>query len=248
MKKLVFLFLLICTTVIAQGDSSFEQANLAYDEGNYEEAVKHYSSILENGQTSAALHYNLGNAYYRLNDVANSIYHYEKALQLDPSDQDIRNNLQFAQNMRIDEIEEAAPSRFEEWRNALLDVFGTTGWAVLSIISMFGFSLLFLLYYFNQRSFQKRIFFIGSLLFLIIAVGTTGLGFLKKSLQQSTAYSIVFAEQIDIKSEPNNRSSQVFTLHAGTKVEVLENHQGWSRIAIQSGGQGWVQQEHLKDL
>lgn len=248
MKKLVFLLLLVCSTVLAQGDSSFEQANRAYDEGNYQEAVEHYTTILENGETSVAVHYNLGNAYYRLKDVANSIYHYEKALQLDPTDQDVRNNLQFAKNMRIDEIQEATPTRFEEWRNALLDIFGTSGWAVLSIISMFAFGLLFLLYYFNQRSFRKRIFFIGSLLFLVIAIGATGIGFFKKSLQENTAYSIVFAEQIDIKSEPNDRSSEVFTLHAGTKVEVLENHQGWSRIAIGSGAQGWVQQEHLKGL
>lgn len=248
MKKLVYIFMLLCTTLVAQEGSNFEQANRAYDKGNYEAAVTHYSSILESGQTSVAVHYNLGNAYYRLNDVANSIYHYEKALQLDPTDQDVKNNLQFAQNMRIDEIEEVTPSEFQQWRNGLMDTFGTDGWASLGIIAMFGFSLLFLLYYFNRNSLHKRIFFVSSLAFMFLGIGAVSMGFTKKSFQQNNEFSIVLADQIEIKSEPNTRSSEVFTLHAGTKVEVLEQHQEWSKIVIGSGAQGWVQQDHLKSL
>lgn len=248
MKELVYIFMLLCNTLVAQEEPSFEQANQAYDQGDYEAAVTHYSSILESGQTSVAVHYNLGNAYYRLNDVANSIYHYEKALQLDPTDQDVKNNLQFAQNMRIDEIEEATPTGFQQWWNSLIDTFGTEGWARLGIIAMFGFSLLFLLYYFNRNSLQKRIFFVSSLVLLLLGIGATAMGFTKKSFQENNEFSIVLADQIEIKSEPNTRSSEVFTLHAGTKVEVLEQHQEWSKIVIGSGAQGWVQQDQLKDL
>lgn len=248
MKKLAYIFMLFCTTLVAQEKSNFQQANNAYDQGDYEAAVTHYMAILENGQASVAVHYNLGNAYYRLNDVANSIYHYEKALQLDPNDQDVQNNLQFAHNMRIDEIEEASPTGFQKWRSSLLDTFETTGWARLGIIAMFGFSLLFLLYYFNRNSLHKRIFFISSLVFLFISLGATAMGFTKKSFQDNNEFSIVLADQIEIRSEPNTRGSEVFTLHAGTKVEVLEQHQEWTKIAIGSGAQGWVQQDHLKDL
>lgn len=247
MKKILYIVLLLTLPTMAQ-DSRFEEGNLAYDQGDYELAVERYTAILEEGQTSAALHYNLGNAYYRLNDVANSIFHYEKALQLEPSDPDVLNNLQFAHNMRIDEIQEATPTRLEQRWNALLDIFSTSGWAIFSILAMFGFALLFLLYYFNPVSWKKRVFFASSMLCLLLALGTLGLGFGKKSLLENQAYSIVFADQIEIRSEPNTRSSQVFTLHAGTKVEVLEQHQGWSKIEIGNGAQGWVQQEYLKGL
>lgn len=247
MKKILYILLLLAVPALAQ-DVRFEEGNQAYDQGNYELAVEHYTAILAEGQTSAGLHYNLGNAYYRLNDVANSIYHYEKALQLDPGDPDVLNNLQFAQNMRIDEIEEAAPSRLEQRWNALLDLFTTSGWAIFSIVAMFGFACLFLLYYFNPISWKKRVFFASSMVSLLFALGTLGLGFGKKSVLENQAFSIVFADQIDIRSEPNTRSSQVFTLHAGTKVEVLEQHQGWSKIEIGSGAQGWVQHDYLKDL
>lgn len=247
MKKLLYILVLLTLPAVAQ-DTRFEEGNQAYDQGNYELAVEHYTAILEEGQTSAGLHYNLGNAYYRLNDVANSIYHYEKALQLEPGDPDVLNNMQFAQNMRIDEIEEATPTQLEQRWNALLDLFTTSGWAIFSIVAMFGFACLFLLYYFNPVSWKKRIFFASSVVFLLIALATLGLGFGKKSVIENQAFSIVFANEIEIRSEPNTRSSQVFTLHAGTKVEVLEQHQGWSRIEIGSGAQGWVQQEHLKDL
>lgn len=247
MKKILYILLLLAVPALAQ-DVRFEEGNQAYDQGNYELAVEHYTAILEEGQTSAAVHYNLGNAYYRLNDVANSIYHYEKALQLEPGDPDVLNNLQFAHNMRIDEIEEATPTRLEQRWNSLLDIFTTSGWAIFSIVAMFGFALLFLLYYFNPISWKKRVYFASSMILLLLALGTLGLGFGKKSLLENQAYSIVFADQIEIRSEPNTRSSQVFTLHAGTKVEVLEQHQGWSRIEIGSGAQGWVQQEYLKGL
>lgn len=248
MKKLVYIFILVCTTLVAQDKTNFEQANEAYDKEDYQAAITHYMAILENGQTSVAIHYNLGNAYYRLNDVANSIYHYEKALQLDPNDQDVINNLQFAQNMRIDQIDQAVPTGFDKWRSSLLDTFETAGWARLGIVTMFGFSLLFLLYFFSRNSLRKRIFFISSLVLLFISISAAALGFTKKSFQENNEFSIVLADQIEIRSEPNTRGSEVFTLHAGTKVEILEQHQDWAKIAIGSGAQGWVHLDHLKSL
>jgi len=108
MKKFLFLIILWTLPALAQNESLFDKANSAYNEGNYEIAIDNYEQILENGETSAALYYNLGNSYYKLNNLAPSIYYYEKALQLDPNDNDIRNNLAIAQNLVIDDV--AAPA------------------------------------------------------------------------------------------------------------------------------------------
>src|SRR5690606_15485144 len=102
MKKLLFIIILWTIPVSAQNESLFEKANSAYNGGAYETAISNYEQILENGETSAALYYNLANSYYKLNNLAPSIYYYEKALQLNPNDSDIKNNLEIAQNLVID--------------------------------------------------------------------------------------------------------------------------------------------------
>ena len=106
MKQLIYLYtFLISSVVFAQNETLFEQGNALYNDGNYEEAIKKYDAIIDNGQHSAELYFNLGNAHYKLNHVAPSIYYYEKALQLSPNDKEIKNNIAFARNMTIDAID-----------------------------------------------------------------------------------------------------------------------------------------------
>ncbi|WP_337251769.1 tetratricopeptide repeat protein [Maribacter halichondriae] len=107
MKKLMtFLLLLICFSVSGQNEALFSEASKAYNGGNYENAIQNYLEILENGQHSAEVYFNLGNSYYKLNQIAPSIYYYEKALLLRPNDSEIKNNLAYAQNMTLDAIDE----------------------------------------------------------------------------------------------------------------------------------------------
>ncbi|MBT8264093.1 MAG: tetratricopeptide repeat protein, partial [Muriicola sp.] len=106
MKKwITILSIFISFLTSAQNNALFENATTAYNKGNYEAAIQNYLEILENGEHSAILYYNLGNAYYKLNKIGPSIYYYEKALLLDPNDTEIKQNLAFAQNMTIDAIE-----------------------------------------------------------------------------------------------------------------------------------------------
>src|SRR5690606_26947620 len=109
-KKLIFLFILFGYISQAQNSDLFEKGNAAYNDGDYETAVTSYETILQAGETSSELYFNLANSYYKLDRVAPSIYFYEKALQLDPNDSDIRNNLSIARNMVIDDIEEEKAS------------------------------------------------------------------------------------------------------------------------------------------
>lgn len=249
MKKVIFiLFFLIGFSGIPQENNIFERANAAYADGNYEQAVELYTEILKNGQTSAALHYNLGNAHYKLNHIAPSIYHYEKALQLDPTDDDIQNNLGFAQNMAIDSIEDAPVEGFQRLFNTTTSVFGPTGWAWVAIFCMLLFVVFFLVYYFSRRTVIKRILFVSGSFFLILAIASVIIAFMKQNVQQENSFAIIFSEEIEVKSEPNLRSEEVFQLHEGAKVRVTEEYQGWIEIELPNGSQGWVQQSGVKIL
>lgn len=248
MKKLIYLLLFISAPLFAQESSLFEEANAAYAAGNYEEAIEKYNRILDNGETAVAVHYNLGNAHYKLNNIAPSIYHYEKALQLDPRDEDVRNNLVFAQNMAIDAIEEAPQSQFESWiRSGLLSLSGS-GWAWISIFLMLLFVGFFLAYLFSRKPLLKRVFFISALGFFIIAIGTVFMGYSRQEMVESESFAIVFSEEAPVRSEPSSRSEEAFVLHEGTKVEVLENFQDWTKIELINGSQGWIEQQNIKML
>ena len=150
-KKLVTLIglfmVLLCT---AQNDQLFEQATDAYNAGDYEKAVSFYNNILDNGKHSSALYYNLGNAYYKQNKIAESIYFYEKALLLSPNDQEIKTNLSYAQNMTIDAIDTMPETGLARLYKNVTGKLTFDQWAYLGVTFMILFVLLYILFYYSN--------------------------------------------------------------------------------------------------
>ncbi|UZH53987.1 tetratricopeptide repeat protein [Salinimicrobium tongyeongense] len=249
MKKLIFL-LALCFSFMASAQNAqvFKAANEAYAAGNYEEAIAQYEQILESGQTSAALHYNLGNSYYKLNRVAPSIYHYEKALRLEPGDEDVQNNLGFARNMAIDAIGEEEQTGFRGIFETSTAAFSASGWGWVAIFCMLVFVVFFLVYYFSSRTFTKRLLFIGSMLFLLMAISSVIVAVTKESYSEEGEYAIVFSEEVEIKNEPSPRADDAFLLHEGAKVKITEDFQDWVEIRLPNGSTGWLEENHLRRL
>jgi tetratricopeptide (TPR) repeat protein len=249
MKQLVYLLLfLIGVSGIAQNDDVFERGNKAYAAGNYEVAAEAYNQILTDGKASVAVHYNLGNSYYKLNKIAPSIYHFEKALQLEPNDSDVKNNLEFARNMAIDAIEEPDEDGFPQFFITTTALLSPTEWGWVAIFCMTVFAVFFLAYYFSQKTLFKRLFFATGIFFLLLGVTSAVIGTTKQSIQESRSFAIVFSEEIEVKSEPNVRSGEVFTLHEGAKVKLTEDFQDWYEIELPNGSQGWMKKTDLKPL
>ena len=153
MKKLLYILVFSISTIsLAQNQDLFNQANALYNEGKFSDAVNKYEAIIENGQHSAELYYNLGNAHYKLNNIAPSIYYYEKALQLKPNDKDLLNNISFAKNMTIDDIEAVPKLGLSRFFNKAINTLTYDNWAILSIIFVIGFVLLFIIYFFAYNT------------------------------------------------------------------------------------------------
>lgn len=249
MKKLIFLcFFLLGSMSFAQNDILFEEANSAYQAGDYDTAVAIYEEILDNGETSAALYYNLGNAYYKLNKVAPSIFYFEKALQLDPDDEDIKNNVEFARNMAIDDIETIEKTGFDSWFNQIISVFTFSTWALLAIAFSVLFVFFFLWYYFSVRPLVKRILFGAAIASLVFCISSVVFAFQQKAFIENNQFAIVFSEEAEVRDEPSLRGESSFELHEGTKAKVLENYQEWSRIELANGAQGWMKTDNLRKL
>ncbi|MUP45002.1 tetratricopeptide repeat protein [Gramella sp. BOM4] len=249
MKKLIVLsFLLFSFAGFSQEEDLFEAANTAYQNGNYEEAVEKYEEILDNGEFSAEVYYNLGNSYYKLNRIASSIYNYEKALQLEPGDEDILNNIEFARNMAIDDIEAVEQTGIDKWFNDLIAVFSYSTWAILSIVFSVLFVGLFLFYYFSTTPLYKRLLFGFSVASLVLCIVSVLFAFQQESYIEDNQYAIIFAEETEVRDEPNLRGEGSFELHEGTKARILENYQEWSKIELANGAQGWIKTEDIRKL
>ncbi len=249
MKRWCFIFLFTISILSqAQNASLFEKGGALYNEGKYQEAVSTYLSILESGQHSAPVYYNLANSYYKLNHIAPSIYYYEKALQLAPNDSDIKNNLRFAQNMTIDAIEELPQTGISKLVNNIIGTFTYEQWAMASIFFMFLFVIVYLLYYFALTPGKKRTAFAVAMLALLCTVFSVVFAYSQFNIEKANRPAIVFAKETLVKSEPNNRSTEVFMLHEGAKVQVQGEVDHWKKIRLADGKVGWIPSGDLKEL
>ena len=249
MKTLLnLLSFLIVLTVYSQNNELFNQANALYTKGMYEEAISKYEQIIKSDTHNAAVYFNLANAHYKLNHVAPSIFYYEKALQLTPNDTDVINNLYFAQNMTIDAIENVPEIGISKLYKNLVQMFSTTKWAIFSVIGIFIFVVLFLLYHFTEVSIKKRGAFIISILGLFVAGFSLYMAFEKNALDMKSNPAIIFDNKVNLNTDPTNDSAILYTLHEGTKVEVIETYGKWHKIKLANHTEGWMPTSSIKIL
>lgn len=249
MKHFIYILAFLISNIgFGQNEQLFEQGNDLYNKGDFEDAITKYESIIESGEHSAALYFNMANAHYKLNHIAPSIYYYEKALRLSPNDKEINNNIAFARNMTIDAIDKTPEFGFAKFSKKVTNWLSYENWAKLSILLMVLFVIFYLIYYFNYGSTKKRVAFITAITFLILACSSVALAFNNYHLTKNDQPAIVFAKESQVKSEPNLRSSESFKLHEGTKVQILDTVNHWKKIQLADGKTGWIPADAIKAL
>ncbi|WP_299434279.1 tetratricopeptide repeat protein [uncultured Maribacter sp.] len=249
LKKLIFLFVLCLSTLgNAQNTTLFNDATTAYNNGNYNKAIENYLQIVENGEHSAELYYNLGNAYYKLNQIAPSIYYYEKALLLKPNDSEIKNNLSYAQNMTLDAFEILPETQFSKIYKTIVGTFSFDQWSYIAILFVFLFVFLYIAFKQFRYSTKKRIAFIGSIFSLFIVFTSLLFAYAQYKEFNAKQPAIIFTEEVVIKSDPNNSGQELFRLHSGTKVNIEEELKDWRKISLVDGQTGWLLAENIKPL
>lgn len=246
MKNLLYLLLLLPQIFLAQ--SGFEKGNELYRKDQFQEAIQAYESVLNTNKQSAELYFNLGNAYYKLNEVAPAIYNFEKALLLKPNDTDILNNLAFAQKMQIDEVKEMPEVGFGKILNNITSFRHYNSWAWVAVFGSFFMVLFFIGYYFSYRTILKRTFFGGMFVSVLVLILAIFAAISEKNNELLFRPAIVFDEVLEVKAEPKSDAPNAFVLHEGTKVEVKEDLDNWRKIALPDGTDGWVVKKSIKEL
>lgn len=218
----------------------WDKANTAYINAKYDEAITLYDSISDMGYSSHKLYFNMGNAYFKIDELGAAMLYYTRAEHLLPSDVDTRHNLAVASNYVKDKIE-AVPQffltrLFAEVRGGASSNF----WAIFSIISllvMFAFVLMYLL---SNRLGVKKIGFFTALFMFVIFIVTTLWSLTERSEIVDSRLAIIMNESIAVKSSPDNSSKDLFILHEGTKVTIRSSLNGWVEIEIADGNKGWL--------
>lgn len=250
MKKLVSIIVLLLSLVAYSQEANklFLEGNTFYKEGNYTRAVGVYLAIEEQGLESDDLYFNIANCYYKLNKVAPAIYYYEKALKVAPGNEDAKSNLAFAKRMTIDVIEELPKTFFQRFSINVIQKLSFDTWALIAVLASFMASLLFLLYYFSSST-KKKLFYFNTTIFAVLVLAiSVFFAFNNFNTVQKNRTAIIFAQKAEIKNAPSTNSDEVFELHEGTKVFVLDELDDWKKIKIADGKIGWVHSNDLKEI
>ena len=247
------MFLLVLTLNgilgIAQNvDSLFVQANELYRQENYTEALKAYEEIEAMDQESWALYYTIGNIHYKMNRVAPAIFYYEKALKLRPDQQDVRFNLEFANQMVLDNIEPLPRNLGQRFMDAVILKLTYETWAKIAVGLAFLFALLFLMYHFSYSTGKKIFYFISSIVTVILVTTSVFFAFRNQLYVKNNREAIIFATEAEVMNAPTTTSEAYFELHEGTKVTVLESLDNWKKIRIADGKIGWIEEKDLKEI
>ena len=250
MKKILYIVIFLLASLLhaQQEKELFETANKRYQEEKYSEALTIYNQLESQKLVSDDLFYNMGNAHYKLNHVAPSIYYFEKALLLNPNNTDARHNLTFAKRMTLDNIEALPKTIGQRFSEGLIQKLSYNTWAWLGVALAFVFAVLFLLYHFAYDSSKKRLYFVTSIVNAILALILIAFAYNNYNYVKSNRYAIVFAQQTDVKSAPTPSGEISFELHEGTKVKLLESLDSWKKIKLADGKIGWLPSEDLKEL
>ena len=222
------------------------EADSAYARGQYQQAISDYEELLKGG-ASADIYYNLGNAYYRTENITRAVLNYERALLLSPGDRDIRFNLQLARSKTIDKIVPESEMFFITWYHSLVNLMSVDGWARLAIVSLALVIILSLLYLFSDRIWLRKVGFFGGTFLLVVFVLANIMAWQQKQNLLYRKGAIVTASSITVKGAPAKNGTDLFILHEGTKVIITDDAmKAWKKIRLADGKEGWIESQKIE--
>ena len=244
-----FIFLLFAlissTKANVELTSVFNESNKAYNNEEFSKADSLYSIIDAKGFYSSELFYNWGNVNYKLGNIPETIYYYEKALKLSPGNEEIIHNLKLANKRIADKNTIKTSSRIEDVIYSYIKS-STNLWANISIVLMLMSGLLLILFILSKKNKIKKMAFYIATSLLLMGMVTIYISSLQNKKLSIKEYGIVFTPSVELKMEPSDNSNPAFVLHEGTKVKLLNENENWYEISFDKGQIAWIKKEELK--
>ena len=225
-------------------DSLWTEGNRAYAEGRWEDASANYEAIRDLSLESASLYCNLGNAYFKQQNIAEAIVNYERALKLSPSYSDAKYNLAIANEMIQDKIDPVPEFILKVWARNIANLMDSNAWAWLFVFFLAATLALGLLFILGSTASSRRAGFFTALVTLLLGVFSLTFSIWLRNENLREDYAVITRPVISVKSSPSEGSAKdLFILHEGTKVTVIDQVGNWSNIELSDGRQGWMLSE-----
>lgn len=229
-------------------EDSVAKAEKAFQEEQYNTAINVYESIKSEGYSSEFLFYNLGNAYYKTNNIAKAILNYEKCLKLNPQNSDAIFNLGIAKLQQSDKISEIPDFFLLTWYYNFISFFSSNIWAYISILLFLMILFLIYLYLFTTSGKTKKVSLIfNTILFVLFGLSVIFSVSLKRAIL-SEKYAIIMTPSLTVKSTPGDSGKDLFVIHEGLKVEIEDIFNDWVKIRVSDGNEGWVKIEDIEKI
>ncbi len=224
----------------------YHEANIAYQKLDFETSIRKYEELLKNNQVSTEVYYNLGNSYFKAGNFAKAILNYERAKKLEPEDEDANFNLKIASLKVVDKIETVPEIFYKRWINRLSTILPANTFSILLIIMVWLLFISAALYVAGHAVAVRKISFVSILLFLVLTIATGILASRSHQIASVDKQGIIMTSSVYIKSSPDDKGNDLFILHEGTKVEVLDELNNWRKIRIANGGIGWMRMDEME--
>jgi tetratricopeptide (TPR) repeat protein len=241
MKKILFLLILTAAIGFASdSDSKMKSANTFYQQKKYTEAIAAYKSIIGTNNVSASVYYNIGNCYFKMGQYGYAVLYFEKALKLNPGDDDIRHNVQLAKSRTADKIESVPQLFLYRWVESVISLYSADGWMKFAIYMSFIFGALIIGFLFVKSFTVKRYLLLSAVPFLLLLALAITMTFTRYNAEKQREYAIVTIPITGVKNAPEENSKDAFIIHEGLKVKVEDSVDQWYRIRLEDGKIGWV--------
>ena len=248
MKRFIIYTVLFVVSVVANAEAAslerWDAGNKAYVEGDYAKAIEEYQTIVDGGEYSLTLYYNLANAYFKAGHIGKAILYYNKALRIDPSQEDVLYNLAIAEGQTKDKVTEESEFFLSSWWRVVRNLLSCNAWSVLSLV-LFGLLLVFVVIFLLG---VRKTGFYGAICSLLLFALITAFAISSRNEILTHDEAIVISSAISVKSSPDRAATDLFVLHEGTKVHIVSDMDEWFEVSLADGKKGWTEKRYLEQI
>ncbi len=234
-------FFVIEFSLANEVDNQMQQAGEFYRNGEFDKAINIYETLMTDGFQGTSLYFNLANSYYRIGKLGYAVLNYERALKLNPSDEDVKHNLAFANLSTVDRIQPLPTFFLFEWWESLLASFSVNGWTYAVFILYLLLLVVTVIYFFAKTISQQKVILISGFATLVIFMLTISLLIVKINREQTVIGGVVIEQSITVKTSPDPKSTDAFVIHEGLRVNLEDQLDDWLKIRLADGKVGWVE-------
>ena len=249
MKKFIYTIMFAALSLAVSAQTDKIAADSAYVKGDYKDAIEIYESLAANNGESADVYYNLGNAYYKSENIAKAVLNYERALLLNPDDEDIRFNLELARSKTVDKVAPEYKFFLMEWLEGIINLLSISAWSILAVVSFVVMLLTLLLFLFGKSVSTKKTGFIIALFSLFITIFANLSALHRYHYLTERNNAVIMEPSVTAKSTPSNSGTELFVIHEGRKVKISDDSmREWTEIELEDGNKGWIPSSSLERI